>query len=221
MLFNVLYKHRHITQEWLWEIKIAICFCFCIGFSHLRVSPRMVRGFPSPPVLTCHWHVVAKTYWEEALWQVQACPHIVTNATFLSHESRHLLAFQCSQCLSLLSATQGTFEVRFFLFSFLFWGHTNAFVMLQHNMKMFKHAFKYNVNQILHIVMFRFLNLPVAFLKKKMIIKLFYFSFIQNCEEVNQEKRASYCYGQNFNISFGERLQLLLITCTNKTRDIY
>ncbi len=132
MLFNVLYKHRHITQEWLCEIKIAICFCCCSGFSHLRVSSRSVCGFASPPVLTCHWHVVAKTYWEEALWQVQACPHIVTNATFLSHKSRHLLAFQCSQCLSLPSATQGTSGVCFFLFSFLFWGHTNAFVTLQH-----------------------------------------------------------------------------------------
>lgn len=75
MLFKVLYKHRHITQEWLWEIKIAICFYCGSGFSHLWVSPRSVRGFSSPPVLTCHWHVVAKTYWEEAFWQVQACPH--------------------------------------------------------------------------------------------------------------------------------------------------
>ncbi len=48
-----------------------------------------------------------------------------------------------------------------------------------------------------------------------------YLFFIQNCEENNQEKRATYCYGHNLNMSFGERLQLLLIVCTNKTRNIY
>ncbi len=131
MLFNVLYKHRHITQEWLCEIKIAICFCCCSGFSHLRVSPRSVCSFASPPVLTCHWHVVAKTYWEEALWQVQACPH---------SDKCNIPVTQVSppacipvQSVSFLTVCNSRYIRSVFLsLFFLFWGHTNAFVTLQH-----------------------------------------------------------------------------------------